>query len=46
MLVNLILMIKKIILDGIKEKTNRLSFSQNKDSYNKLPLGDSAIILA
>lgn len=45
-IINIIFKDKRIILDGIEDGNNKFRFTKNEDGYNKLPKGDTAIILA
>lgn len=44
-LINLIIKNRKVILTGFEKGNNEYSFTKNDDGYNKLPKGDTAIIL-
>ncbi len=44
-LINLIIKNKNIILTGIDKGNNEYWFTKNENGYNKLPVGDTAIIL-
>ncbi|HYV92706.1 MAG TPA: hypothetical protein VE978_13000 [Chitinophagales bacterium] len=45
-IVNIIFKDRKIVLDGIEDGTNKFRFTKDHEGYNKLPKGDTAIILA
>jgi hypothetical protein len=45
-IVKIIFKDRKIILDGIEDGQNNFRFTQDHEGYNKLPKGDTAIILA
>jgi hypothetical protein len=45
-IINIIFRDKRIILNGIEDGQNNFRFTQDREGYNKLPKGDTAIILA
>jgi hypothetical protein len=44
-LINLILKNRNVILSGIDKGNNEYWFTKSEDGYNKLPKGDTAIVI-